>query len=174
MRVDCLQWNEIWLPSGFPLPCISYEMLFILFYLFISLGVSWGKISGKATEEQQEICIVTKGERWLPSISFVLLHFAEFHMKCISIVVCWGKIAGKATEYLHCHKGHKGKVWVIEKKKKMPTMIISSYFLDGCGCYLLQRTRRLTAFPIIPKTPVTRVATPESQNFHSCILVFTW
>ena len=71
--------------------CISYEMLFILFYLFISLGASWGKISGKATEEQQEICIVTKGERWLPSISFVLLHFAEFHMKCISIVVCWGK-----------------------------------------------------------------------------------
>ena len=92
-RVDCLHWNEIWRPSGFPLPLhfIGNAFHTPLLYLFISLGASWGKISGKATEEQQEICIVTKGERWLPSISFVLLHFAEFHMKCISIVVCWGK-----------------------------------------------------------------------------------
>ena len=33
---------------------------------------------------------------------------------------------------------------------------------------LLQRTTRLTPLPRRPKSPVMRVATPESQNFHSC------
>ena len=33
---------------------------------------------------------------------------------------------------------------------------------------LLQRTTRLTPLPRRPKRPVMRVATPDSQNFHSC------
>ena len=33
--------------------------------------------------------------------------------------------------------------------------------------HLLQRTKRLIVFPMVPKTPVIKVATPESQNFHS-------
>ena len=34
--------------------------------------------------------------------------------------------------------------------------------------YLLQRTTRLTPLPRSPKRPVTRVAMPDNQNFHSC------
>ena len=37
--------------------------------------------------------------------------------------------------------------------------------------HFLQRTTRLTALPMSPKTPVTRVATPDSQNFHSCLII---
>ena len=33
--------------------------------------------------------------------------------------------------------------------------------------HLLQSTKRLIVFPMVPKTPVIKVATPESQNFHS-------